>query len=49
MLGVLIIKAVYHLSLRTVGEFMLSMIALLALGQPVPCYARTCRRAKELG
>ncbi|KIC73502.1 hypothetical protein DB42_CA00040 [Neochlamydia sp. EPS4] len=27
---------------------MLSLINLLALGLPIPCYTRICRRAKKL-
>ncbi|KIC72121.1 hypothetical protein DB41_KU00170 [Neochlamydia sp. TUME1] len=43
------IRAVYHLPFRTLRGFLLSLITLLALGLPVRCYTRICRRAKELG
>jgi hypothetical protein len=49
ILCVLMIRAVYHLPLRAVRGFVASLITLLALGLPVPCYTRICRRAKELG
>ncbi|WP_304413223.1 transposase [Neochlamydia sp. EPS4] len=48
ILGVLMIKAVYHLPLRTLRGFLLSLITLLALKLPIPCYARMCRLLKSL-
>ncbi|KIC72507.1 hypothetical protein DB42_CZ00040 [Neochlamydia sp. EPS4] len=42
------IKAVYHLPLRTLRGFLLSLITLLALKLPIPCYARMCRLLKSL-
>ena len=49
ILCALMIKAVYKLPFRALRGFILSLIGLLGLSLPVPCYTRICRRAAELG
>ncbi len=49
ILCALIIKAVYRLPFRALRGFLLSLIQLLSLSLPIPCYSRICRRAVELG
>lgn len=45
----LMLKAVYHLPLRALRGLLLSLVGLLGLQLPIPCYTRICRRAGELG
>ncbi|HLD80161.1 MAG TPA: IS5 family transposase [Candidatus Nanoarchaeia archaeon] len=45
----LMLKAVYHLPFRALQGLLLSIISLLQLDLPVPCYTRICRRAAHLG
>jgi Transposase DDE domain len=49
ILCALVIKAVYRLPFRALRGFILSLVQLLGLLIPVPCYTRICRRAAELG
>ncbi|HSW71554.1 MAG TPA: IS5 family transposase, partial [Gammaproteobacteria bacterium] len=49
ILCALLVKAVYRLPFRSLRGFVLSLIQLLGLTLPVPCYTRICRRAAELG
>jgi hypothetical protein len=49
ILCALVIKAVYRLPFRALRGFILSIVQLLGLTLPVPCYTRICRRAAELG
>jgi len=49
ILCALIVKAVYRLPFRALRGFLLSLVQLLGLFLPVPCYTRICRRAAELG
>jgi hypothetical protein len=49
ILCALMIKAVFKLPFRALQGFILSMIGMLGLLLPVPCYTRICRRAAELG
>lgn len=49
ILCALMIKAVYRLPFRALRGFILSLMGLLSLVLPVPCYTRICRRAAELG
>jgi len=49
ILCALMIRAIYQLPLRALRGFLLSLVALMALSLPIPCYTRICRRAKELG
>ena len=49
ILCALIVKAVYRLPFRALRGFILSLIHLIGLTLPVPCYTRICRRAAELG
>ena len=45
----LMLKAVYHLPFRALQGLLISVISLLQLDLPVPCYTRICRRAAHLG
>jgi hypothetical protein len=49
ILCALVIKAVYRLPFRALRGFILSLVQLLGLFLPIPCYTRICRRAAELG
>lgn len=49
ILCALMLKAVYHLPFRALQGFLLSVVALLGIVLPIPCYTEICRRAKELG
>jgi hypothetical protein len=49
ILCALMIRAVHHKSLRALVGFLKSLMQLLGLSLPVPCYTRICRRAGELG
>ena len=44
----MILKAVYHLTYRSLQGFTETIIALLGLNLPVPSYTQTCRRAAKL-
>ncbi len=48
ILCTLLIRTVYHLPLRALQGFLLSMVVLLGLGVLVPSYSQICRRAKAL-
>lgn len=45
----LMLKAVYGLPFRALRGLLLSLVVLLRVGLPIPCYTRICRRAKSLG
>lgn len=49
ILCALMIKAVYKLPFRALRGLLLSLVNLLGLVLPIPCYTRICRRAAELG
>jgi len=49
ILCALMLKAVYHLPLRALRGLLLSIVGLLGLPLPIPCYTRICRRSRELG
>lgn len=49
ILCALMIKAVYGQPFRALRGLLLSLVALLGVELPIPCYTRICRRAKELG
>ncbi|MBS0648107.1 MAG: IS5 family transposase [Verrucomicrobia bacterium] len=49
MLCALMITAVYRLPFRALRGLLLSLVSLLGIILPVPCYTRICRRAAELG
>jgi len=40
---------VYNQSFRALRGLLLSLVKLLGVKLPIPCYTRICRRAKELG
>ena len=44
----LMLKAVYHLPLRALRGLLLSIVELLGLKLPIPCYTRICRRLELL-
>ena len=44
----MILKAVYHLTYRSLQGFTRDIITLLGLNLPVPSYTQTCRRAAKL-
>ncbi len=49
ILCALMLKAVYHLPFRALQGFLLSVVMLLGVSVPIPCYTEICRRAKDLG
>jgi len=49
ILCALMLKSVYRLPLRALEGFLQSLISLLGICLPVPCYSQICRRAVELG
>jgi hypothetical protein len=49
ILCALMLKAIYHLPLRALEGFLQSLISLMGVCVPVPCYTQICRRAVELG
>jgi len=49
ILCALIIKSVYHLPYRGLVGFLETLMLLLGVALPVPCYTRICRRAGKLG
>ena len=49
ILAALMIRFVFHLSLRALQGFLTSLIVLLSAELPVPYYTQICRRAKALG
>lgn len=49
ILCALVIKAVYHLSLRSLQGFLTSLIYQLVLSLRAPSYCQVCRRASRLG
>ena len=48
ILCILLVRTVYHLPLRALQGFLLSVISMLGLGVLVPSYSQICRRAKVL-
>lgn len=48
VLCALLIRTVFHLPLRALQGFLLSLILLLGLGLRTPSYSQICRRAKDL-
>lgn len=48
ILTILLIRLVYHLPLRALSGFLLSIVQLLRLTIDVPSYSQICRRAKLL-
>ena len=49
ILCTLLIKAVFHLPLRSLQGFLISLIAILGLSLKIPSYTQICRRAQDLG
>lgn len=49
ILCALTLKAVYGLPFRALRGLLLSLVVLLGVPLPIPCYTRICRRAKALG
>jgi len=49
ILCALMIKVVYHLPLRALEGFLVSLLELLGILLPVPSYTQICRRAASLG
>lgn len=49
ILTALMIRFVFHLPLRALQGFLTSLVMILAVALPVPCYTQICRRAKSLG
>jgi len=49
ILCALMLKSVYRLPLRALCGLLMSLVSLMGLALPIPCYTRICRRAKELG
>ena len=45
----LLIRAVFHLPLRALQGFLISLVMLMKISLPIPCYTQICRRAKALG
>ena len=48
-LAALIIRQVYHLPLRALQGFLISIASLLQLALPIPHYTSICRRSAALG
>lgn len=49
ILCALMLKAVYHVPFRQLKGLLTSLVFLLGISLPIPCYTRICRRAKDLG
>lgn len=49
ILCALMLKAVYGMPFRALRGLLLSLVILLGVALPIPCYTRICRRAKALG
>ena len=49
ILTALMIRAVFHLPLRALQGFLISLVSLMNLPLSIPCYTQICRRAKKLG
>jgi hypothetical protein len=49
ILTALIIRSVFHLPLRALQGFMMSLITLLSISLPIPCYTQISKRSKRLG
>ena len=49
ILTALIIKSVYRLPLRSLEGFLNSVVLLMGIFLPIPCYSQVSRRAKTLG
>ena len=49
ILSALIIREVFHLPLRALQGFLMSLVSLLRLALPIPHYSRICRRSAGLG
>ncbi len=49
ILTALMIRAVFHLPLRSLQGFLASLVMLMRIALPIPCYTQICRRAKSLG
>jgi hypothetical protein len=49
ILCALLVRTVYHLPLRALEGFLLSLVSLLKLSICIPSYSQICRRAKDLG
>lgn len=48
ILCALLVRTVYHLPIRALQGFLVSVISLLGLGILIPSYSQICRRAKDL-
>jgi Transposase DDE domain len=49
ILTAIMIRFVFHLPLRALQGFLASLVMMLAVALPIPCYTQICRRAKSLG
>ena len=49
ILVALMIRSVFHLPLRALQGFLTSLVMLMGVVLPIPCYTQICRRAKSLG
>jgi len=49
ILTVLLLRSVFHLPLRALQGFMMSLVMLMGIAIPIPCYTQICKRTKFLG
>ena len=49
ILCTIMLKVIYHLPLRALEGFLISLMGLLGILLPVPSYTQICRRAASLG
>jgi hypothetical protein len=49
ILTALLLRAVFHLPLRALQGFMMSLVMLMNIAIPIPYYTQICKRAKVLG
>ncbi len=49
ILTALILRSIFHLPLRALQGFMMSLVIIMRIGIPIPCYTQICKRAKLLG
>lgn len=49
ILCALLIKTVFHLPLRSLQGFLISLVVMLGLEIKIPSYTQICRRARDLG
>ena len=49
ILTALLLRSVFHSPLRALQGFMMSLVMLMNIAIPIPCYTQICKRAKFLG